>query len=152
MTTTAKASLPHGDVVFREEGGGGRLSVHIDVCDAWLSDGEHGFHIHERGDTTFGCGSMGGHYNPDGHDHGSRTSSRRHVGDLGNVVSKNGCISHTLWIDGIEMKDVVGRGVVVHALADDLGMGVGELREESKKTGNSGARLMCAPIVWAVEE
>ena len=34
-----------------------------------LEPGLHGFHIHEFGDMTDGCKSMGGHYNPDNVDH-----------------------------------------------------------------------------------
>ena len=33
-----------------------------------LEPGLHGFHIHEFGDMSDGCKSMGGHYNPDGLD------------------------------------------------------------------------------------
>ena len=38
---------------------------------------------------------------------------------------------------------VIGRSVVVHADADDLGLGGHEL---SKTTGNAGARLACGVI------
>ena len=37
----------------------------------------------------------------------------------------------------------MGRAIVVHALEDDLGLG-GD--EESKKTGNAGARVGCGLI------
>ena len=39
---------------------------------------------------------------------------------------------------------IVGRAMVIHALEDDLGLG-GD--EESKKTGNAGARVGCGLIV-----
>ena len=43
-------------------------------------------------------------------------------------------------------RDVAGRAVVVHAGEDDLGRGVGDKAESSKKTGNAGARVACGLI------
>ena len=55
-----------------------------------LSDGKHGFHIHKYGDLTDGCSSACAHFNPYNKTHGGRNSAERHVGDLGNLVSKHG--------------------------------------------------------------
>jgi Cu-Zn family superoxide dismutase len=110
-----------------------------------LTPGEHGFHIHEFGDMSKGCESMGGHYNPDGVDHGD--DKEGHVGDLGNItadesgVAKVNMVSNR--IDLMGDRSIVGRGVVVHADRDDLGQG-GD--EESLKTGNAGDRLACGVI------
>lgn len=41
---------------------------------------------------------------------------------------------------------IIGRALVVHAMEDDFGRGVGDKREESLKTGNAGGRLACAII------
>ena len=45
---------------------------------------EHAIHIHEFGDTTDGCKSLGPHYNPENTTHGSflYPDNPRHVGDL----------------------------------------------------------------------
>ena len=43
-----------------------------------LSEGEHGFHVHEFGDLSNGCESAGAHYNPDGVEHGDLKNG--HVG------------------------------------------------------------------------
>jgi len=50
-----------------------------------VSPGAHGFHVHELGDLRGGCGGLGGHYNPDGSDHGAAHdhAGHRHAGDLG---------------------------------------------------------------------
>ena len=107
-----------------------------------LTPGKHGFHIHEFGDLSNGCDSAGGHYNPDGVDHGNLKQG--HVGDLGNIVAdKSGTARFQLKAERVELKDVVGRAIVIHADEDDLGKG-GD--EESLKTGNAGERVGCGVI------
>jgi Cu-Zn family superoxide dismutase len=110
-----------------------------------LVPGEHGLHIHEFGDMSKGCESMGAHYNPDDTTHGDH--EKGHVGDLGNITADdNGTASFSIEanrVDLIGKRSVVGRGLVVHADADDLGKG-GD--EESLKTGNAGDRLACGVI------
>jgi len=110
-----------------------------------LAPGEHGFHIHEFGDMSDGCKSMGGHYNPDGVDHGNLGDG--HVGDLGNITADgSGVAKFTIRADRVDLlgdRSVVGRGIVVHSDKDDLGKG-GD--EESLKTGNAGDRLACGVI------
>merc|ERR1719462_680962 len=86
-----------------------------------LSPGLHGFHIHENGDLSDDCKGSGGHYNPNGNNHGAPGAEDRHVGDLGNIASSD--------------KSVIGRAIVVHEGTDDLGLG-GE--EDSLTTGHAG--------------
>ena len=45
-----------------------------------ISAGFHGFHIHQYGDLSNGCGSTGGHFNPDGQVHGGQFAMTRHAG------------------------------------------------------------------------
>jgi len=110
-----------------------------------LNPGAHGFHVHEFGDMSKGCETMGGHYNPDGVTHGD--INKGHVGDLGNIVAdKNGQAVFSIKADRIDLigdRSVVGRGIVVHSDPDDLGKG-GD--KESLKTGNAGDRLACGVI------
>jgi superoxide dismutase, Cu-Zn family len=115
-----------------------------------LTPGMHGFHIHEKGDLTDGCVSCGPHYNPRNFTHASPNDTMRHVGDLGNIeADANGTVVITLNDTMVQLNgpfSVLGRSVVVHALPDDLGRGVGDKEAESKKTGNAGARVACGVI------
>ena len=110
-----------------------------------LKPGLHGFHIHEFGDLSDGCDSAGGHYNPDGIDHGNLENG--HVGDLGNVeADKSGVAKFKTVAERVDLRgdrSVVGRALIIHADEDDLGKG-GD--EESLKTGNAGERLACGVI------
>lgn len=137
-----------GTIHFKQSVSGGPVTVSGEV--KGLTPGEHGFHIHEFGDTTNGCVSAGPHFNinPANH-HGGPTSEVRHNGDLGNVSANEqgvACVnisdSHISLVSGDKL-DIKGRCLVVHEKKDDLGLG-GD--EESKKTGNAGGRIACGVI------
>ena len=110
-----------------------------------LTPGKHGFHVHEFGDLSKGCESAGGHYNPEGVDHGGLSDG--HIGDLGNIVANDDGIARfkivARRIDLSGDRSIVGRAIVIHADEDDLGTG-GD--EESLKTGNAGDRLACGVV------
>ncbi|XP_053639842.1 superoxide dismutase [Cu-Zn] [Cherax quadricarinatus] len=115
-----------------------------------LTSGLHGFHIHQFGDLSGGCGTAGGHYNPFGKQHGAPENFNRHLGDLGNIVADESGVAFVNITDPLValtgLRTVVGRAVVVHAGADDLGKGG---NEESLKTGNAGGRVACGVIGFA---
>ena len=115
-----------------------------------LDDGKHGFHIHEYGDLSDGCMSACNHFNPFNKNHGGLKSKERHSGDLGNIVSKNKISKGELIAGGLSLSkkktNILGRMIIIHDKEDDLGKGVGELREESLKTGNAGSRVACGVI------
>ena len=112
----------------------------------------HGMHIHQYGDLTEGCKTAGSHFNPFNKTHGGPRDEERHVGDLGNLKTDekgNGYMAITdRLITLFGENSIVGRSVVVHKLEDDLGRGG---NEESKKTGNAGARLACGVIGLAAK-
>nr|UCR61006.1 superoxide dismutase [Aphelinus asychis] len=107
----------------------------------------HGFHVHEKGDLSQGCTSAGAHFNPDKVNHGAQNDTERHVGDLGNIeTNAEGIASVNITDSMISLsgpKSIIGRAIVVHAEMDDLGKGE---NEDSKKTGNAGARWACGVI------
>jgi len=124
------------------------LGVTIDYEVKGLSDGLHGFHIHEYGDLSDGCKSACSHFNPFNKKHGGLHSKERHAGDLGNIESKNKLAKGSLFAKGIcitrNMKtSVLGRMFIIHDKQDDLGEGG---NEESLNTGNAGMRLACGVI------
>jgi Cu/Zn superoxide dismutase len=83
-----------------------------------------GLHIHECGDITDGCNSACAHYNPNNSSHGSLNSNVRHYGDLGNAHVDNTGFSITHISDiPVDIKDIVGRSLVLHEAEDDLGLG-----------------------------
>ncbi len=112
----------------------------------------HGFHVHERGDLTQGCTSAGGHFNPFGKQHGGPKDEERHAGDLGNVTADaSGSVDATLVDTVLALSgqcSVLGRSVVLHADADDLGTGG---FPDSKTTGHAGARVACGVIGLAAD-
>ncbi|MHA2342082.1 MAG: superoxide dismutase family protein [Candidatus Hodarchaeales archaeon] len=64
-----------------------KLKIEYDI--KGMKDGKHGFHVHQIGNFKGNCKKAGSHFNPDTFTHGSRTSYKRHAGDLGNILSKN---------------------------------------------------------------
>jgi superoxide dismutase, Cu-Zn family len=136
-----------GTIKF-EELEGERVKVKYEI--KGLIDGKHGFHIHEYGDLSDGCMSACSHFNPFNKNHGGLKSKERHSGDLGNIVSKNKISKGELIAYGLSLSkkktNILGRMIIIHDKEDDLGKGVGELREESLKTGNAGSRVACGVI------
>jgi Cu-Zn family superoxide dismutase len=107
-----------------------------------VPNGDHGFHIHEKGDCSSpDAMSAGGHFNPSHADHGGLETAQRHLGDLGNLradkkgVAKVDLVRTDLSFDGND--SILGRSVMVHAKADDF---------KTQPSGASGARTGCGVI------
>ncbi len=129
----------HGVVRFTQDG----ESVKVVADLEGLTPGQkHAFHIHQYGDCSSPDGmSAGGHYNPEGHQHGLPDIESRHAGDLGNVQADDqGKAHYEITVSNISImgakNPIIGRGVIVHAKVDDGGQPV----------GNAGARIACGVI------
>lgn len=134
-----EGSETHGTVRFEQTDGG--VAVTADI--SGLTPGaQHAIHVHEFGDLTAPDGtSAGGHYNPQGHDHGLPEQEMRHAGDLGNLTADDqGNTHYEITVDNITVaglnNPVIGRGVIIHAKTDDGGQPV----------GNAGARISMGVI------
>ncbi len=102
-----------------------------------LSEGKHGFHVHEWGDISKPDGtSTGGHFNPDDTDHAGPHDAIRHAGDFGNIVADENGKARYEQIDSLisfsGKNNIIGRAIIIHADEDDL---------VSQPTGDAGARV-----------
>ncbi|MYM28653.1 superoxide dismutase family protein [Duganella sp. CY15W] len=147
--TTAEAELKptqgnnvSGTVRFAQQDG--KLTIDADV--KGLTPGVHGFHLHEKGDCSAPDGtSAGGHFNPGSQQHGDPAHAMHHGGDFGNLTadaSGNAKLhlvvpTSQISLDAGAAGNVVGRGLIVHADADDF---------MTQPTGNSGKRLACGVV------
>jgi superoxide dismutase, Cu-Zn family len=129
-----------GVVTFKPAGKG---KVEVDAQLTGLPpNSKHAIHIHQYGDLTSKDGkSAGDHYNPLGHQHALPDKEVRHAGDFGNLESDaSGNATFKLVVDNIslagKLSPIIGRGVVVHAKADD----------GSQPSGNAGDRIAVGVI------
>jgi Cu-Zn family superoxide dismutase len=129
-----------GKATLTEVEGGVKVALSVEGV---KPGGDHGAHIHEKGDCSAPDGaSAGGHFNPQGNDHGLPTVAKRHLGDLGNlVIGKDGKGSLEITIPGANLKagdpnSFAGKSIIVHAKKDDGG----------QPTGNAGGRIGCGVI------
>ena len=129
----------HGTVTFTQDGDKVKVVAHIEG----LTPGQkHAMHVHQFGDCSApDAMSAGGHYNPEGHEHGLPEKGKRHAGDLGNLTADNdGKAHYEITVENISIAGVknpiIGRSVIVHAKPDDGGQPV----------GNAGARIGCGVI------
>lgn len=124
-----------------------RQGVRVDLRMSGLTPGKHGVHFHAVGkcdppDFT----TAGGHFNPDGHQHGVLNPNGPHAGDLPNIVI--GADGHGTLVaitPGVNLEPgsasslLSGGGVsiVVHQDPDD---------EKTDPSGNSGTRVACGIV------
>lgn len=133
-----------GEVTFQAEDEGVRVTASL----SGLSEGAHGFHIHENGDCGPGedgtpGGAAGGHYNPEGTPHGAPADSlsAHHVGDMGNIMadaSGEAQLDTTLSFLALSGPEaIVGKALILHSGQDDL---------TSQPSGDAGSRVGCGII------
>lgn len=134
-----KGNTASGTVTFVQQGDKVVVTGHV----SGLTPGNHGFHIHEKGDCTSGDGlSAGGHFNPLAQPHAHSAIAARHAGDMPMLVADaSGNATLTVELDimtvGRGTTDIIGRGLIVHKDPDDF---------KTQPTGNAGARVACGII------
>lgn len=95
-----------------------------------------GFHIHEGqfcGNTGANAfADTGMHYNPSDCPHPA------HAGDLPPLLVNNGQVFSVFLTDNIDIREIIGKTVVIHSQADDL---------KSQPAGDSGKKIACGEIL-----
>jgi superoxide dismutase, Cu-Zn family len=100
-------------------------------------------HIHEGGECDPGDAfeSAGGHFNPEGRDHGYLVEGGPHAGDMPNqFVPENGVLRAQVFNHMVSLDSdaaIRGRTLVFHSLPDDY---------ETQPSGDAGDRLACGVI------
>ncbi|KAG8319701.1 Superoxide dismutase [Cu-Zn] [Homalodisca vitripennis] len=134
-----------GNVTFSQAEDGGPVTVRGII--SGLTEGKHGFHVHEKGDLSNGCLSTAGHFNPEKKNHGGPDDKERHVGDLGNISADRSGVAEFTFTDSVISlvgeHSIIGRGLVMHSDPDDLGRGG---FSDSLTTGHAGSRIACGVI------
>jgi len=117
--------------------------VKVELTLEHVTPGDHGAHVHEKGDCSAPDGaSAGGHFNPSASPHALPVSDPRHLGDLGNInVAADGSGKIEIVAPGANLKDgdpnsFLGKAIIVHEKKDDGG----------QPTGNAGGRIGCGEI------
>lgn len=136
---TAADGTSHGEVIVAEGDGG--LIVRIDATG--LTPGAKGVHIHAVGKCEGpDFKSAGGHWNPEGKQHGFDNPQGAHKGDFVNLdIGADGTGMLESTIEGATLKeganallDDDGAAFVVHEGPDDL---------VTDPSGDSGGRIAC---------
>ena len=134
-----------GTVTITQQGD----AVQMQVALKGLPAGDHGIHIHAVGscappDFT----SAGGHLNPTNKHHGFDNPDGHHAGDLPSsvAVGADGTATATLSttalsLDPASPSTVLGKAIVVHAMADD---------QKTDPAGASGKRIACGVVPSAM--
>jgi superoxide dismutase, Cu-Zn family len=134
---------PAGSATFKEAKDGKGLSITVKLRD--LPFGEHAVHVHQNAtcDAPDFKGA-GGHFNPDGKQHGMENSMGHHAGDMPKNISigENHSGEITYKVDYLTLapgapNSVLGHAIVVHEKADDM---------KTDPTGNAGNRIACGLI------
>jgi len=139
MEGTAEESNIKGVVNFFK----GQNAVVVMAMLSGVNPGKHGIHIHEKGSCGDGGKAAGGHFNPQGTDHGffpENGSEAAHLGDMGNIeIKDNGEGVLIIELPGVSLEGdqgILGHAVILHEKEDDFG----------QPTGNAGGRIGCGVI------
>lgn len=118
-----------------------------------LSEGLHGFHVHENpdcsaetreqkvgaGPTHVAAGAAGEHLNPGATGSHTGPYGEGHLGDLPNLyVSEAGVADHPVYAPRLQLMDLEGHSLIIHAKSDNY--------TDEPENGGSGRRIACGTV------
>lgn len=131
-----------GSVAISETADGVTLKVAV----SGLADGDHGFHVHEKGD----CGpgekdgkkqaglAAGPHFDPKGTKSHKGPDGGGHDGDLPKLTAAGGKVDTTLTVKGVKLADIAGRSLMIHEAGDNY--------SDQPENGGGKGRIACGVI------
>jgi len=136
---------PVGNANFVEGPQGVTINANLQPGQQAIEPGEHGIHIHEKGDISPDFEAAGEHFNPTNAQHGFNNPQGPHAGDLENiVVNDDGSANYTTTNNRITLSrgensilDSDGSALVIHHSADDY---------QTDPSGDSGDRVAAGII------
>jgi Cu-Zn family superoxide dismutase len=113
---------------------------------AGIPAGEHGFHVHEKGDCGPGMKdgkpgaglAAGAHFDPEGSKTHAGPHGAGHKGDLPKLSATADGIDQTVALDRLKLSDVAGRALVIHEAGDNY--------SDTPENGGGKGRIACGVI------
>lgn len=124
----------------------GKDGLTITIEAKGLSAGEHGVHVHEKGDCAAGekdgkkvAGlAAGPHFDPDKAAKHAGPHGAGHKGDLPKLVVEGADVKATLVAPRLKLADVTGRALIIHEGGDTY--------SDTPELGGGKARIACGVI------
>ena len=125
---------------------GGKQGVSFKVAVTGVGPGQHGFHVHEKGDckaaTKDGkmeaAGAAGPHYDPEAKKSHKGPTRAGHKGDLPVLKSDAKGINQTVTAPRLKLEDVSGRALVIHEGGDNY--------TDQPENGGGRGRIACGVV------
>jgi Cu-Zn family superoxide dismutase len=131
-----------GTVTVSEDDKGAAFKVAVSGIPA----GQHGFHVHEKGDCAAAMkdgklepgGAAGAHYDPEGKKSHKGPQGAGHKGDLPALTANGTGVNETIIAPKLKLSDVLGRALVIHEAGDNY--------SDNPENGGGKGRIACGIV------
>jgi superoxide dismutase, Cu-Zn family len=120
--------------------------VAFKVAVSGIPAGQHGFHVHEKGDCAAAMkdgklepgGAAGAHYDPEGKKSHKGPQGAGHKGDLPALTANGTGVNETIIAPKLKLSDVLGRALVIHEAGDNY--------SDNPENGGGKGRIACGIV------